>query len=211
MCPNSYLPKNKFTTLFCISCDVCLCVCLSHRMKSSILIRNKVWKKSKFKGRNNIFFRETEKIIEEKESTKDLGILMQNYAGFSQHIEKLCSKVKQKAGWIFKPFYFRRGWFLRHMWNSLFQCHIDYCIHLWALGDGAELQTLEKLLKDYLRKIPELKDFTYWEKLAKTKINQQQRILERYRTIYVWKTLEGNVTNSGITVSSMEDGRGGRK
>ena len=157
------------------------------------------------------FTGDTDEIIEEKESTKDLGILMQNDAGFSQHIEKVCSKVRQKSGWIFRTFYSRRGWFLRHMWNSLVQCHIDYCSQLWAPGDGAELQNLEKLLKDYLNKIPELKDLTYWEKLEKMKMNSQQRRLERYRIIYVWKTLEGNVPNSGITVSSMEDVRGGRK
>ena len=97
------------------------------------------------------------------------------------------------------------------MWNSLIQCHIDYCSQLWAPGDGAELQKLEKLLKDYLAKVPELNEMQYWQKLTTIRMNSQQRQLERYRIIYVWKTLEGMASDSGIEKSSEIIDRLGRK
>ena len=144
------------------------------------------------------FSGDMDEVIEEKESTKDLGVIMQNDATFSEQIEKVCCKVRQKSGWMFRTFYSRKGWFLRHMWNSLIQCHIDYCSQLWAPGEGAELQKLEKLLKDYLAKVPELNEMQNWENLSTIKMNSQQRRLERYRIIYVRKTLEGKVPDCGV-------------
>ena len=157
------------------------------------------------------FSGDMDEVIEEKESTKDLGVIMQNDATFSEQIEKVCCKVRQKSGWMFRTFYSRKGWFLRHMWNSLIQCHIDYCSQLWAPGEGAELQKLEKLLKDYLAKVPELNELPYWEKLSTIKMNSQQRRLERYRIIYVWKTLEGKVPDCGVYEATGMSERLGRK
>ena len=84
-----------------------------------------------------------EDIIEEKESTRDLGIIMQNDGSFSLHIEKVCSQVRQKSGWVFRTFYNRQPWFLRHMWNSLIQSKLDYCGQLWTPAQGADLEKLE--------------------------------------------------------------------
>ena len=53
----------------------------------------------------------------------------------------------------------------------MIQPHIDYCSQLWAPGEGGELQKIEKLLKDFTSKIPELKELSYWERLAKIKLN----------------------------------------
>ena len=173
---------------------------------------NEIWKKNTSLKEETIYFSgDMDEVIEEKESTKDLGVIMQNDATSTEHIEKVCSKVRHKSGWMFRTFYSRKGWFLRHMWNSLIQCHIDYCSQLWAPGDGAELQKLEKLLKDYLAKVPELNEMPYWEKLKTIRMNSQQRRLERYRIIYVWKTLEGMVPDSGIEKASEINDRLGRK
>ena len=99
---------------------------------------------------------------------------------------------------------------MRHMWNSLIQPHIDYCSQLWAPGEGGELQKIEKLLKDFTSKIPELKELSYWERLAKIKLNSQQRRIERYQIIYVWKTLEKLVPDTNIKLSNDESSRVGR-
>ena len=157
------------------------------------------------------FSGDTEEVIEEKDSTRDLGVIMQSDAGFDQHIDKVCKKVRQKSGWLFRTFYNRQSWFLRHMWNSLVQPHIDYCSQLWAPGEGGNLQKLEKLLKDYTSKIPEVSDETYWERLKKLKMNSQQRRIERYKIIYVWKTLEKMVPNTNVHLASDENDRVGRK
>ena len=167
-------------------------------------------KNIEIKESTTYFSGDADEIIEEKESTRDLGVIMQNDAGFDEHIEKVCKKVRQKSGWLFRSFYNRQGWFLRHMWNSLIQPHIDYCSQLWAPGEGGELKKIEKLLKDFTSKIPELKELSYWERLAKIKLNSQQRRIERYKIIYVWKTLENIVPDTNITLANDENSRVGR-
>ena len=44
----------------------------------------------------------SEDIIGEKESLRDLGIIMSNDASFSIHVELVCSKVNQKSAWILR-------------------------------------------------------------------------------------------------------------
>ena len=155
------------------------------------------------------FSGDTEEIIEEKESIRDLGVIMQNDASFTKQVEKVSAKARQKAGWVQRSFYCKQGWFLRHMWNTLVQPHLDYCSQLWAPCEGQDLQNIEKILKDYTSRIPEVQHLNYWERLKVLKMNSLQRRFERYKIIYVWKILEGLVPKAGVTLAP-EDERKGR-
>ena len=134
---------------------------------------------------------------------------MQNDAGFTNQIEKASQKARQKAGWIQRTFYCKKAWFLRHMWNTLTQPHLDYCSQLWAPNEGKDLQNIEKILKDYTGRIPEVKHLNYWERLQYMKMNSLQRRFERYKIIYIWKILEGLVPEANVTLAP-EDERKGR-
>ena len=59
---------------------------------------------------------------------------------------------------------------------------------------------IENLFKTFTKRIPELKELNYWERLNKLKMNSQQRRFERYRIMYIWKVLEGLVPNPGIVI-----------
>ena len=96
------------------------------------------------------------------------------------------------------------------MWNQLVQGHVDYCSQLWQSLQSTGLQRLENYFKIFLKKIPSLKNESYWNRLKILKINSQQRRLERYRVIYTWKALEGQVPECGIKSKSSEDSRLGR-
>ena len=106
-------------------------------------------KNSQIKEDTNYFSGEMEEVIGEEESTRDLGVIMQNDGSFSLQIEKAGTKARRKAGWINRTFYCKQGWFMRHMWNTLVSPHLDYCSQLWAPGEGQQLQKLEKILKDF--------------------------------------------------------------
>ena len=168
-------------------------------------------KDADLKENTTYFSGDTDEVIEEKEATRDLGVIMQSDGGFSDQIEKICSKVRQKSGWLFRTFYCRQGWFLRHMWNSLIQPHIDYCSQLWAPGEGGELMKIEKLLKDFTARIPEVSEMNYWERLKHLKMNSEQRRIERYKIIYVWKVLERLVPDANLVLANTESDRVGRK
>ena len=67
-----------------------------------------------------------EDVIEVKESLRDLGIIMSDNANFSKHINKVCTTVKQNSSWILRTFHNRQTPFMKLMWKTLVQGHIDY-------------------------------------------------------------------------------------
>ena len=139
-----------------------------------------------------------EKVIEQVNSTKDLGVILEDTASFDSQIENVCRKVRQKCGWIFRTFYSREASFVRYMWNTYVQPHIDYCSQLWSPPGGGNLHRLEKLLQSFTARIPALRNLNYWERLRMMKMNSVQRRFERYKIIYVWKILEEKVPNCGL-------------
>ena len=90
-----------------------------------------------------------DEIIEEKEQLRDLGIIVNNQANFNDHIEYVCSKVKQKSGWILRTFVCRLPFFMKLLWKQLIQPHVDYCMSL----TGNNISQQENLQRNYLRKI----------------------------------------------------------
>ena len=71
------------------------------------------------------------------------------------------------------------------------------------------MQSIEKILKDYTSRIPEVRHVSYWERLKVLKMNSLQRRVERYKIIYIWKILEGLVPEANVTLAP-EDERKGR-
>ena len=68
----------------------------------------------------------------------------------------------------------------------------------------SEMLLLENLQKCYTKKIPEVRNLNYWQRLKHLKMYSQNRRLERYRIIYTWKILEELVPNCGLEVSHSE-------
>ena len=160
------------------------------------------------KNETEYFSGNYEEIIERKDSVRDLGVQLADNGAFEEHIEKVCKKVRQKSGWLFRTFYSRNTQFLKQLFKSLVQPHIDYCSQLWAPLEGSSLDKIEKLLRDFTRRIPELREMNYWQRLEKLAMNSEQRRLERYQIIYIWKIINGLVPNCGIEWSDCEERRG---
>ena len=100
---------------------------------------------------------------------------------------------------------------MRTLWRTLIIPHIDYCSQLYMPVTKSAIQSLEKLQKNFLNKIPALRHLDYWEKLNKLNLPSIERRLERYRVIYVWKVLQNLVPNCGINISHETNSRRGRK
>ena len=49
-----------------------------------------------------------------------------------------------------------------------------------------------------------MKNLDYWQRLKHLKMLSQERRMERYRALYVWKILEGLVPNCGLESTSSE-------
>ena len=160
---------------------------------------------------NTIYFTTNMKeVIDQLSSLRDLGVIMSDSARFDDHIEKVATTVRRKIGWVMRTFYTRRVDILKELWKSLIQCHIDYCSQLYMPGHALGMQKIEKLFYDFTSRIPEVRHDHYWKRLQRLNMYSQERRMERYRIIYVWKILAGVVPNCGVELAKPNE-RLGRK
>ena len=98
--------------------------------------------------------------IEVKHIVRDLGVQMNDDADFSDHIDKVVTKASQKAGWILRTFSCRKTFFIKLMWKSLVQGHIDYASQLYQPLQSGNLSRIEGLQKVFTKKIPQVKEMS---------------------------------------------------
>ncbi|XP_066926193.1 uncharacterized protein [Clytia hemisphaerica] len=150
------------------------------------------------------------KIIQTKSSTRDLGVTMSDDAKFSQHILTIVEKVQILIGWILRTFSSREHDVMLTLWKSLVIPHIDNCSQLWSPNEVNLIQQIEDLQKSFTRRIKNLHNQNYWERLQTLKLFSLQRRRERYIIIYTWCIIEKLVPNPG-TITFYANPRQGRK
>ena len=75
-----------------------------------------------------------------------------------------------------------------------------YACDTYFVTSQSEMQKTEKLQQIFTKKIPEVSQLNYWERMKVLKLYSQERRMERYRILYAWKILEGFSPNCGLEV-----------
>ena len=141
-----------------------------------------------------------ENVIDYKEIIKDLGIKIDPELSYETQIKNAVAKAQRKSGWVLRTFKTRTVEFFRTMWNSLIQPHLDYGSVLWSPTDIKYLLLkCEAPLRAFTRKAWGSHGLNYWERLRLFRLNSNQRRMERYRVIYIWKSLYGYVPSLGLS------------
>ena len=140
----------------------------------------------------------TGNVIQEKEDIKDLGVTMSNTADFKTHIKKVTDSLRNIAGWILRTFRTRDKQALLTAWKTLALPIHDYCSQLWSPYSEGEKRQLEQIQWSFIRKISGLHYDDYWDALKKLGLYSLERRRDRYRVIYLWKTIEGLVPPLGL-------------
>ena len=158
------------------------------------------------------FTGDNKEVIERFEKLKDLGVIMNQKATFTDQIDHVEKKVRQKIGWICRSFYNRRIQFMKQLCKSLVIPHLQYGSQLWMPVEISEIEKIEKLQRDFFRKVSDLKELNYWKALKTMKMLLLQRRMERYRILYCWKILNGLTPNCGVEeVADSSKTRQGRR
>ena len=141
-----------------------------------------------------LFTPEYSDIIQWKEFTKDLGILIDDKINYSNQRNKALQKAKNKSSWVLRTFYNRDISVMKQLWKSLIQPVQDYGSLIWTpCMEAGELKAQEQPLRQYSRRIKGLENLNYWQRLKRLKLLSSERRNERYRLFYVWKSLMGLV------------------
>jgi len=133
--------------------------------------------------------------IEEKASTKDLGVIMSSTADFKAQIDSIVETVKDLSSWILRSFKSRSRLVMLQLWKSIVIPRLDYCSQLWNPHQTSLINKLEDLQKAYIKNIHGFRHKSYWESLKELGLYSLQRRRERYQLIYLWSILENFVPN----------------
>ena len=133
--------------------------------------------------------------IKQVESVKDLGIMMQSTGSFDEHIDLMCTKGGQQAGWVLRAFRCREMKPMITLFKSLVLPHVELCSQIWSPVKLGLIRKLEKVQRVYTSKIQEVADFNYWDRLHILGLYSLERRRDRYMILYVFKIITGIVPN----------------
>ena len=133
--------------------------------------------------------------IIQKSYVKDLGVVMSDSVCFSDHINSVCSSIKNMSSWIMRTFSSRNQFAMITLWKTLVIPIHDYCSQIWSPTKVGAIQKLDLLQWSFIRKINKNFGSDYWDCLVEMKLLSLQRRRERYQVIYLWKIIEGIVPN----------------
>ena len=134
-------------------------------------------------------------LIEQKKHVKDLGIIMDDSATFSENIAVVTRKAKSRTGWILRTFQSRDQYVMKTLLKSLIYPIVEYGCQLWSPEKKCEIQKLEDVQRSFTRMIDGMQKKSYWERLTLLKLYSLERRRERYIIIYTWKLLYGKIPN----------------
>ena len=154
------------------------------------------------KDEYNYFGPETDEIMIDNDEVRDLGVIISPDCNYKSHISKVISKINQRVGYILRTFKNRNLDFMKWAWKVYIQPLADYCSQLWGPSYGPELKRIENTLKSYSSKIIGIKHMNYWDRLKAMKLYSMGRRIERYRILYIYKIITGQVQNCGINWSN---------
>jgi len=140
-------------------------------------------------------------VIKRSAHVRDLGVIMNDSATFSQHISSIAKAGRNQLGWILRTFQSRDKALLLTLWKSLVVPLLEYCCQLWSPWKQGEIQALEAIQRSCTAKIREVAHLDYWGRLKFLRLYSLERRRERYIIIYIWKIINKLVPNLGEDAS----------
>ena len=140
-----------------------------------------------------------DQIITDNATVRDLGVIVNADANFTDHIAKIYAKISQRAGLLLRTLQNRSPEHMRFLWRTYLEPLLDYSSQLYSPINDGSLIRLESLLESFTRKINGFHNLTYWERLEKLKIYSLTRRFERYKLIYCMKVINNETQNCGLS------------
>ena len=129
------------------------------------------------------------------EHAKDLGVIMSSSGNFKQHIRTMVDAAQQLCGCILCTFSTRKKDPMLLLWRSLIRSKLEYYCQLWSPTQTGDIQSLEQVQRNFIRKIKGIQHLSYWQQLQELSLCSLERRRERYILLYIWQIIDGKVPN----------------
>ena len=121
-----------------------------------------------------------------KDSTRDLGIMVDSMGTFKTQRACVIKKVKARAAWVLRTFRGRGIPLMRTLWTALVRPHQDYGSQVWApSGQPGDLRAQESPLRAFTKRMAHLSHLHYWDRLQACGLSSTERRQDRYRILYL--------------------------
>ena len=147
--------------------------------------------------------------IEECDSVKDLGVLVQSDGMFTNHIVEVVNGARSQMGWILRSFATRSVQVMLTLYKTLVLPRLEYCSPLWSPSRIGEIESLEGVQRTFTSRIPAVAHLDYWERIAELGLYSVERRRERYSLLYLHKIMYGLVPDVNGKIKTIRRGRRG--
>ena len=126
---------------------------------------------------NTVYFGPDMKdVIERKENTRDLGVIINDKLNFNNHVDKVVQNTKRKMGLLSRTFEGREKGLMMKLWKTYCIPVLDYGSPLYVNPEKkTQLKRLENLQRQWTKKIEGMNQMSYWERLKSTKLHRKTK------------------------------------
>ena len=79
--------------------------------------------------------------------------------------------------------------------KGLIRSKLEYCCQLWCPTQTGDIQSLEQVQRNFIRKINGIQHFSYWQQLQELSLYSLEQRREHYILLCIWQIIEGKVPN----------------
>ena len=108
---------------------------------------------------------EGEMRLENVESLKDLGVIIDNSLSFGKHISNKISIANRNLGLIFRTFTFMDKDMCLNLFKAIDRPHVEYATRVWYPQYKKDMISIENVQRQATQLLPCLKGKTYPERL----------------------------------------------
>ena len=119
---------------------------------------------------NNYVFKLGNNILEYKNAVRDLGIVVDGNLKFSDHIAEITTKAHQRANLILRCFQSKNPKSLLQAFKTYVRPLLEYNSQIWSPLSLTEITKIDKVQKQFTKRIPGLFNLSYYHRLQSLNI-----------------------------------------
>ena len=132
-----------------------------------------------------------EKELEQVLKEKDLGIITDEHLKFEEHIQTKVNKATKVMGLIRRSFMTLDAEMFRKLFTALVRPHLEYGQAVWSPLRKKDIVSIENVLRRASKRVPELKNMEYPERLKKLNLPTMAYRRHRGDMIELYKIMNG--------------------
>ena len=133
--------------------------------------------------------REGETRLENVESEKNLGVIIDNSLSFGEHNSSKISTANRNLGLIFRTFTFMDKDMFLNLFKAIVRPHLEYATSVWSPQYKKDMIAIENVQRRATRMLPCLKGKTYPERLKTLGLPTLEYRRERTDMVQVYKIM----------------------